>query len=102
MTIYQWLCVLSVPALLAAAFKYILNQMKETKAGMAAIKKGLQALLRAQLIADYNKYLEKGYAPIYARQNFENCWEQYHTLGANGVMNGIHDKFMELPTEPSE
>lgn len=102
MTIYQWLCILSVPALLAAAFKYVFNQMKETKAGMAAIKKGLQALLRAQLIADYNKYLEKGYAPIYARQNFENCWIQYHALGANGVMDDIHDKFMELPTEPSE
>ena len=23
----------------------------------------------------------------YARDNFENCWKQYHSLGANGVMD---------------
>lgn len=102
MNLYQWLCLFSIPALLAAVFRYIFSQMKETKAGLTAIKMGLQALLRAQLIADYNKWSEKGYAPIYARQNFENCWTQYHALGANGVMDDIHAKFLELPTEPTE
>lgn len=92
MTIYQWLCLFSVPALLAWVFKILFQQIK-------AIKRGLQALLRAQLIADYNKWEEKGYAPIYARQNFENCWQQYHDLGENGVMDDIHDRFMKLPTE---
>ena len=52
------------------------------------------------MIHDYNKWTERGYAPIYARQNFENCWEQYHSLGANGVMDDIHRKFLKLPTEP--
>jgi hypothetical protein len=102
MTLYQWLCLFSVPALLGAVFKYFYNQNKERKQELAAIKLGLQALLRAQLIDDYNKWSERGYAPIYARQNFENCWMQYHSLGANGVMNDIHAKFLELPTEPNE
>lgn len=52
------------------------------------------------MIDDYNHYKEKGYAPIYARDNFENCWRQYHDLGANGVMDDIHAKFMSLPTMP--
>jgi hypothetical protein len=95
MTIYQWLCLFSVPTILLAVFKLLFTQI-------AAVKRGLQALLRAQLIADYNKWSEKGYAPIYARQNFENCWEQYHALGANGVMDDIHTKFFKLPTEPQE
>lgn len=95
MTIYQWLCLFSIPALLATVFKVLFSQIK-------AIKKGLQALLRAQLIADYNKWEEKGYAPIYARENFDNCWQQYHALGANGVMDDIHAKFLELPTEKQE
>lgn len=90
---YQWLCVLGVPAFLAAVFKYILSQIK-------GVRLGVQALLRAQMISDYNKWEEKGYAPIYARQNFENCWVQYHSLGANGVMDDLHAKFLELPTEP--
>ena len=102
MTIYQWLCLFSVPALLGAVFKYFYNQNKERKQELAALKLGVQALLRAQLINDYNKWSEKKYAPIYARQNFENCWTQYHSLGANGVMDDIHDKFLQLPTEPTE
>lgn len=93
MTVYQWLCLLGVPAILAAFVKYIMSQIK-------GIKLGVQALLRAQMIADYNKWEDRGYAPIYARQNFENCWQQYHNLGVNGVMDDLHKKFLELPTEP--
>lgn len=92
----------SLRSILAAACKYFLSQSKKTGAELLAIKKGLQALLRAQLIADYNKWGERGYAPIYARQNFENCWNQYHALGANGVMDDIHAKFLLLPTDPPE
>ena len=27
-------------------------------------------------------------------------YKQYHNLGANGVMDDIRAKFLELPTEP--
>lgn len=92
MTVYQWLCLFGVPALLLAGAKYLLNQIK-------GVRLGVQALLRAQMISEYNKWEERGYAPIYARQNFENCWTQYHALGVNGVMDDLHNKFLELPTE---
>ena len=95
MTVYQWLCLFSVPSILLAIFTHLFTQIR-------AVKRGLQALLRAQLINDYNKWHDKGYAPIYARQNFENCWRQYHALGANGVMDNIHELFFDLPTEPPE
>lgn len=95
MNLYQWLCLFSVPTLLLAVFKVMFSQLK-------AVKLGLQALLRAQLIDDWNKWSERGYAPIYARENFQNCWLQYHSLGANGVMDDIHGRFLELPTEPPE
>ena len=98
MNLYQWLCLFSIPALLAAVFKYLYTLHAQVK----AIKKGMQALLRSQLVSEFNKWSEKGYAPIYARQNFENCWLQYHLLGANGVMDDIHARFFELPTEPQE
>lgn len=51
------------------------------------------------MISEYYYWSEKEYAPIYARENFENLWEQYHMLGANGVMNDIHSRFMNLPTK---
>ena len=29
----------------------------------------------------------------------KSLYKQYHTLGANGVMDGIYNKFMDLPLE---
>ena len=101
MTVYQWLCLFSVPALILMIVKYMLNQIKQNRKDTEAVKLGLQALLRRQMISDYNKYSEKGFAPVYARDNFENCWKQYHSLGANGVMDDLHEKFLELPTAPA-
>lgn len=102
MNVYQWLCLLGVPSIVTALFAYIVGELKRSKKEYKALKSGLQALLRAQMIRDYNTYSEKGYAPLYARENFENCWQHYHSLGVNGVMDNIHEKFMELPTFPNE
>lgn len=95
MDLYQWLCILGVPTIVFALIEYVTHQVK-------GVRKGVQALLRAQMIADYNKYIELGYAPIYAKENFENCWKQYHRLGVNGVMDDLHIRFLALPTEKPE
>ena len=89
----NWGWIVSIIGIGGSLFVYVSTQIK-------AVKKGLQALLRSQMINDYNHYVEKGYAPIYARQNFENCWVNYEALYKNGVMQDIHQKFMALPTEP--
>ena len=80
-------------------FKYLHVLIKKNAEDNKATKLGVQALLRAQMVSDYNKWSEIGYAPIYARDNFENCWKNYHSLGVNGVMDDLHKKFLELPTE---
>ena len=95
MTLLQILCALGAPSALVTVFALVIRTVR-------SVKLGVQALLRAQMIADYNKWEDRGYAPIYARENFENCWVQYHTLGANGVMDDIHRRFMALPTEEKE
>lgn len=100
MTSYEIMCVLGIPAVLAGvltfAMKTAFNQIK-------GIKLGVKALLRAQMIADYNKWEERGYAPIYARENFQNLWVQYHAIkGPNGVIDDIHDRFLALPTESAK
>lgn len=69
---------------------------------LLALQRGVQALLRAQMITYYNHYHAKGYAPLYARESFENCWVQYEKLGKNGVMKDIRTKFLALPTHDDE
>ena len=89
----NWPWMLSFGGVIGGMLAYVIARVR-------ALSLGVQALLRAQMINDYNRYLEKGYAPIYAKQNFENCWQQYDKLGKNGVMKDIHDKFLQFPTEP--
>ena len=105
---YQILALVGVPSIVTAFLNWLerkairKEQLKLKAADKSdALALGIQALLRAQMITDYNRYVGKGYAPIYARDNFENCWNQYEALGANGVMEDIHKKFMALPTEPA-
>ena len=74
MTVYQWLCLLGIPALIAGVFKYLHTLIKRNADDNKALKLGVQALLRSQMISDFNKCTEKGFAPIYARESFENSW----------------------------
>lgn len=87
---------------LGVAVKWLHKKSKTEAQRQGAIEKGLQALLRSQMINDYNHYKDKGFAPIYAKENFENVWKQYHNLGVNGVMDSIHEEFMSLPTTKEE
>lgn len=96
--IYQILTLLGLPSFVVIIATWLYNRIKKNDIETDAVKSGVQALLRAQMITDYNQWSERGYAPIYARENFENCWKNYHELKSNGVMDDIHNKFMELPT----
>ena len=85
--------------LLVSVGRYFIGRIKAIEAKNEAVCLGVQALLRDRLIHEYNRYMDKGYAPIYAKENFENMWNQYHNLGVNGVMDEVHKTFMNLPTE---
>lgn len=84
-------------AVLVALFRSLKKRIEQEKSEQDAIKAGLQALLRAQMVNDYNHYVDKGFAPIYARETFESCYKEYKGLGGNGVMTDLHAKFMALP-----
>lgn len=98
----QILPLLGVPTVIGTFIIYVVKRLHESAKRVRALESGVQALLRAQMINDYNKWTERHYAPVYAKDNFENVWKQYHELGANGVMDGIHAEFMGLPTTREE
>ena len=101
--IYQIISLLFGSGILAAVIKSLYNKIKiteqKTEQKTESVQLGIQALLRDRLYQCYLHYMEKGYAPIYARENFENMYTQYHNLGANGVMDDLYNKFMDLPLE---
>lgn len=68
---------------------------------ISATRKGIRALLRADLIRLYNKYHDDlGYCPLYVKQALEDEYQQYHTLKGNGVGTRMYEALMALPTEP--
>lgn len=99
MDIINLLSLLFGSGILVSLFGYFHKKQKENEKKTEAICKGVQALLRDRLIDKYNKYTERGYAPIYVKDNFDNIYNQYHNLGKNGVMDGLHAEFMALPSE---
>ena len=90
--------VLTSSGLIGIFTKFLLTRLKTVSQKQNALESGVQALLRDRLIYQYEKYKSRGYAPIYAKENFENLYEQYHKLGANGVMDSIHEEFKALPS----
>ena len=95
MNVYQWLCVLGIPGLIATVVGYVGVQYKQIK----AIKLGLQALLRDRLLQAYEYYGHRGWANYDEKQNVRNLYDQYDALGPNGIMELKHEAFIRLPDE---
>ena len=66
-----------------------------------AIGKGTQSLLRAELIRSGEKYIKRGWIEVYAKDAYDKCYQSYHHLGQNGTMDDMHEKIMDLPTNPT-
>lgn len=100
MSFIEILKLFGVPTLLFGAIvTFVTTKFKKYNAEQNALKKGVQAMLRSQMIDMYNQYKDVKKVPIYVKDNFENVWNAYHNLGANGVMDNIHEEFMNFETE---
>lgn len=97
MTILEIIKMFGIPTILFGAIvTFVTTKFKTYSKEQVALKKGVQAMLRSQMIDMYNQYKEEKKVPIYVKDNFENVWNAYHNLGANGVMDGIHEEFMDF------
>lgn len=78
-----------------AGWTWLRGRLKRLK----AIELGVQCLLRAELIRCYDKYMERGYCPLYAREALERAYGAYHGLGGNDVITDMMAKLRGLPQE---
>lgn len=70
-----------VAALAAASYRRISKHMRHTQKKDRALDDGMRALLRDRIISACDHYLEKGFAPVYARENITSMYDAYHSLG---------------------
>ena len=76
-------------------FRRISGKVKKQQ----AVNNGVKALLRNEIVQEYNRYSDKGFCPIYARENIESLYKEYHELGGNGTITELVGKLQSLPTE---
>lgn len=69
---------------------------------LRALRDGLQCLLRAEIIRQNEKWMERGYCPIWAKQALSREYKAYHALKGNDVATGLYNEVMELPENPPE
>lgn len=67
-----------------------------------ALELGMQAMLRDRIIDQYNKYMEREYIPIYALENVEAMYKEYHALGGNGTITQLYEELLELSKRRKE
>lgn len=91
--------IISASGVLGIGTRAIIARLKSQEDKQQAVEHGVQALLRDRMLTNFNRYTERGFAPLFTKENFENMYQQYHNLGGNGVMTQLHSEFMELPTE---
>ena len=95
MTVYQWVCVLGIPGMLAGLVTFIKLQVHQNR----AMKLAVQAILRDRLLQSFQFCKRQGFATSDDRQNFENMYVQYRSLGGSGVMDDVRQKFFALPLD---
>lgn len=75
---------------------YIIRLLHKQKEDRKANSKGTMLLLRSQLIADHDKYTNRGSIPTWAYENFNEMYDAYHALGGNGMVTKMSEEIHEL------
>ena len=89
-------------ALLSWAFRGLRAQLQEEHDRNEAIAAGVQSLLRESIVNGYNRYSDKGFCPIYAKESMKRVYASYHDLGGNDVATELYQKLLKMPETPGE
>lgn len=79
--------------------KWCYEKFKKQKEDIDTLKLAIQSFLRDRLIQSFKEYHKQGYVDIDEREAWINMYNQYHSLGGNGVLDNIKEKFLSLPLD---
>jgi len=97
----KWLFAFAL-AVLTFAWRMVSARLKEEHERNIAIAEGVQSLLRESIVTNYNRYTDRGFCPIYAKESVKKVYHAYHDLGGNDVATDLYEKLLKLPTERKE
>ena len=97
--VWEWVFA-CITAVLAWCLRNVSAQLKKEKDRNEAIAEGMQSLLRESIVDNYNKYTDKGFCPIYAKESIKKVYCAYHKLGGNDVATELYNKLLRMEEEP--
>ena len=83
--------------LVVTCLGYLLKKIKKVQKKEQAIERGVQALLRNELIRRYREYEVKGEITIIDKENMEHLFKEYKNLGGNGTVAKMYEEMLNLP-----
>lgn len=97
----EWLFAI-ITAIAGLGYKNVSKKLKVEHKKNEAIAEGVQSLLRESIVENYNKYTDRGYCPIYAKESIKRAYASYHNLNGNDVATELYHKLLAMPEEPKE
>lgn len=86
-------------AVISAVVTGLITYVGVVRNAVKSLKGGMLSLLRAELIRSHDKYIRKGFCPLYAKEALEKAYKAYAALGGNGAMKQVYEETMDLPIE---
>lgn len=75
---------------------FVLKRIKEDAKQLKILMEAQQAQMRSQLLKDYYHYVDRGFVYESELKDWENQYQAYHSLGANGIMDDRRKKLFNL------
>lgn len=97
----QWLFAAAV-AVLGWGNRKLTARIKAEQERNEAIAEGVQSLLRESIVNSYNRYTDKGFMPIYAKESLKSVYRSYHNLGGNDVATELYNKMLRMQEEKDD
>lgn len=88
-TIIKW----AIPFIASGCVGFIVKILMAIK----ALKNGMLAIIRSQIVSKCEKYQKQGFLPEYARYCLEDLYKQYKQLGGNHGIDILVDETFKLP-----
>ena len=87
----------AIPFVCGGIITGCISYIKAFRKRNTALENGLQCLLRAEIIRSHEKYADRGYCPIYAKEALKRAYDAYHALGGNDVATKLYEEVMNYP-----
>lgn len=66
------------------------EKLSEYDERISNLENGVQSLLRLEIIRSHDKYMERQFCPVYAKESLSRAYRAYHALGGNDVATELY------------